>query len=39
MRAAWHNPGLTQGRADVLYNQVFNVRAFGAKGDGSTNNY
>jgi hypothetical protein len=37
MRGAQFNPGLTQGRADTLYRQVFNVRAFGAKGDGTTN--
>jgi hypothetical protein len=31
--------GLTQGRANLLYQQVFNVRDFGAKGDETTTQF
>jgi hypothetical protein len=37
MDRAFYSPGLTQGVANSLYAQVFNVKAFGAKGDGVAN--
>jgi hypothetical protein len=37
MNSIGHNSGLPQARADLLYAQVFNVKSFGAKGDGVTN--
>jgi hypothetical protein len=37
MSFSLHDAGLTRSRADLLYEQVFNVRDFGAKGDETTN--